>query len=190
MIIVTSGLQPFVGVHRIRIFADERREKQLMGLDKARWKSLYAVASLAGFGLLIWGFGIGHSDALTLWVPPEAMPQLVAALTVPPFVLLAAAHASGGARSVTRWYSGPASGRLRICWRTQCWPMPRHLADSGYGGPRTWLPRAPETAQPAPTTGWSLSPASWRQSALVLLLGLHFAAYGRAWLIGVQPLGQ
>ena len=57
MTVLVFGLLLFLGVHSIRIFADGWRSAQVARLGVMPWRGLYAVASLIGFGLIIWGFG-------------------------------------------------------------------------------------------------------------------------------------
>ena len=86
------GLLLFLGVHSIRIFADDWRTRTMARIGRNSWKALYASVSLAGFALLVWGFAVVREQPLVLWTPPAAMRHVTAALTLPAFVLLCAPY--------------------------------------------------------------------------------------------------
>jgi uncharacterized membrane protein len=89
------GLIVFLGVHSVRIVADDWRTKTRAQIGALPWKGLYSVASLVGFGLIVWGFGLARQQPVQLWSPPVAMRHLASLLTLISFVLLAAAYVPG-----------------------------------------------------------------------------------------------
>jgi uncharacterized membrane protein len=92
MTILILGLLVFLGVHSTRIFADDWRTAQRKRLGEGPWKGIYTLLSLAGFGLIIWGFGLARQQPLVLWTPPAGMRYLAGLLILIAFVLLAAAY--------------------------------------------------------------------------------------------------
>ncbi|MEO7067630.1 MAG: NnrU family protein [Rhodanobacter sp.] len=92
MSVLILGLLIFLGVHSVRVFADDWRRQQIMRLGENRWKGLYTLASLIGFGLLCWGFGLARQQPVLLYVPPLALRHLNALFTLLAFVLVAAAY--------------------------------------------------------------------------------------------------
>lgn len=86
------GLVLFVGVHSIRLFADGWRTRTIARLGEGAWKGLYAVVALAGFALIVWGYGLARQQPLVLWTPPVAMRHIAALLTLAAFVLLVATY--------------------------------------------------------------------------------------------------
>ena len=60
-----------------------------------KWKLAYSIVSLIGFALIVWGYGQMRMDPVVLWVPPMWTRHLAALLTLPAFVLLAAAYVPG-----------------------------------------------------------------------------------------------
>ena len=92
MAILLLGLVIFLGIHSIRIVADDWRSAQISRRGAQAWKLGYTVASLAGFALLLWGFGQARHDAQVLWNPPVGLRHLAALLTLIAFVLLAASY--------------------------------------------------------------------------------------------------
>jgi uncharacterized membrane protein len=92
MPVLILGLLIFLGVHSLRLFADDWRSRQLARLGEKPWKGLYALASLIGFVLICWGFGLARQHPVLLYVPPLALRHLNALFTLIAFVLLAAAY--------------------------------------------------------------------------------------------------
>jgi uncharacterized membrane protein len=95
MIFLVLGLVLFLGVHSTRIVAEGWRNRQVSRLGEGAWKGLYSVASLAGFVLLVWGYGQTRIDPVVVWNPPVWTRHLAALLMLPSFVLLAAAYVPG-----------------------------------------------------------------------------------------------
>ena len=89
------GLAIFLGVHSVRILADDWRTQTRARIGELPWKGLYSAASLVGFGLIVWGFGLARQQPVQLWSPPVAMRHLASLLTLISFVLLAAAYVPG-----------------------------------------------------------------------------------------------
>ena len=86
------GLVLFLGVHSVRIFANDWRTQTIAGRGEGTWKGLYSLLSIAGFGLIIWGYGLARQQPVVLWVPPVGMRHVAALLTLIAFVLLVAAY--------------------------------------------------------------------------------------------------
>jgi uncharacterized membrane protein len=92
MTILILGLLLFLGVHSTRIIAADWRTAQSKRFGEGAWKGAYSLLSLAGFGLIIWGFGMARQQPVVLWTPPVGMRYVAALLTLIAFVLLAAAY--------------------------------------------------------------------------------------------------
>ena len=86
------GLLVFLGVHSTRIVADGWRTAMLRRLGENGWKGLYALLSIVGLGLVIWGFGLARQQPTALWSPPFYMRHVAWLLTLLAFILLAAAY--------------------------------------------------------------------------------------------------
>jgi uncharacterized membrane protein len=86
------GLVIFLGAHSVRIFADGWRSAMLQRLGEGGWKGAYSVVSLAGFVLLVWGFGQARLQPVPLWASPLWLRHVAALLMLVSFVLLAAAY--------------------------------------------------------------------------------------------------
>src|SRR5262245_4814976 len=86
------GLAIFLGVHSVRIVADGWRASQLARLGEGMWKGLYSAAAAIGLVLIVWGYHAAQAKPILVWSPPYWLRLLGALLTIPAFVLLAAAY--------------------------------------------------------------------------------------------------
>lgn len=89
------GVVLFLGVHSLRVFADDWRGSLIARRGEGAYKGLYSLASIAGFALIVWGYGLARTAPVDLWMPPVWTRHLSALLTIPAFVLLAAAYVPG-----------------------------------------------------------------------------------------------
>lgn len=92
MTLLIVGLLIFLGVHSLRVFADDWRNRQRTRLGEMGWKGVFAVVSLIGFVLICWGFDLARQQPVVLYVPPVALRHLNALFTLLAFVLVAAAY--------------------------------------------------------------------------------------------------
>lgn len=95
MTYLLAGLILFLGVHSVRLLADGWRTKVRNAWGTQAWRAGYSLLSLAGFALIVWGFGLVRQNPVQLWSPPSSMRHLAALMTLPVFVLLAAAYVPG-----------------------------------------------------------------------------------------------
>jgi uncharacterized membrane protein len=91
------GLLLFLGVHSTRMLAPAWREAQIARIGPWVWKGLYALASIAGFVLLIWGYGEARREPVVLWHWPLDLRHLTALLVLVAFILVAAGQVGGNA---------------------------------------------------------------------------------------------
>ena len=89
------GLLLFLGVHSTRVFADDWRNQTLARIGEKPFKGIYALLSIVGFVLLVWGYGQARQQGVMLWNPPVATRHLASLLTLIAFMLLAAAYVPG-----------------------------------------------------------------------------------------------
>ncbi|MFO1339585.1 MAG: NnrU family protein [Burkholderiaceae bacterium] len=86
------GLVLFLGVHSTRMLAPAWREAMIARLGANAWKGLYSLASLAGFVLLVWGYGQARQQPVVLWATPPVLRHLAGPLVLVAFILLAASQ--------------------------------------------------------------------------------------------------
>jgi uncharacterized membrane protein len=92
MAALVLGLVLFLGVHSVRIVADPWRTRMRAQLGEGAWKGIYTLVSLAGFSLIIWGYGQARQAPVALWAPMLWARHLASLLTLVSFVLLAAVY--------------------------------------------------------------------------------------------------
>ncbi len=186
------GLILFLGVHSVRIVADDWRTKTIERLGLMPWKGIYSVASLIGLALLVWGFGLARQEPVQLWGPPLAMRHLAALLTLVSFVLLAAAYVPDN--------SIKAKLHHPMVLAAKVWALAHLLANGSlahvllFGSFLLWAildfsaARRRDRAAAA-----SYAPGRAGATAITVIVGLIgwvvFALWLHGWLIGVRPLG-
>ena len=95
MLVFLIGLILFLGAHSVRIVADDWRSARIAQWGEGAWKGLYSVVSIIGLVLLVWGYGQTRTAPIDLWQPPMFTRHLASLLTLPAFILLAAAYVPG-----------------------------------------------------------------------------------------------
>ena len=82
MMPLIAGLLLFLGVHSVRVVAEDFRTRQLARLGEKRWKGLYTLVSIVGFVLIIWGYGVARQQPIVLWQTPVWLRHVAAVLFV------------------------------------------------------------------------------------------------------------
>ena len=95
MTTLVAGLILFLGVHSVRIFAEPWRVRTIARIGEKPWKGVYSLISIAGFVLLVWGYGQARQLGVVLFEPPVFMRHITSLLMLVSFVLLAAAYVPG-----------------------------------------------------------------------------------------------
>jgi uncharacterized membrane protein len=96
--VLILGLVLFLGVHSVRIVAEDFRTRQIARMGANAWKLSYTAVSVVGLVLLVWGYGLARQQPVVLWPqPPVWTRHLAALLTLVSFILLAAAQVPGNA---------------------------------------------------------------------------------------------
>jgi uncharacterized membrane protein len=92
MLVLILGLVLFLGAHSVRMFGDGWRTRMVERLGLNPWKGLYSLVSLAGFVLIVWGFGMARESPVPLYAPPLVLRHLNALFTLVAFILIVAAY--------------------------------------------------------------------------------------------------
>ena len=119
------GLILFLGVHSVSIVAPEARNRWVQRLGEGPWKGLYALVSLTGFVLILWGYGLAREAPVLLYSLPGGFRHLAALLMLPVFVLLLAAYLPG---RIQRAAEHPMLLAVKL------WALAHLLAQSATGG--------------------------------------------------------
>lgn len=192
MTALVIGLLVFLGAHSVRIFAEEWRGRQIARLGPQRWKGVYSVVSLAGFALIVWGYGMARAEPLLLWTPPVWTRHLAALLTLPAFVLLAAAYVP--ATRIKAAVSHPMVLGVKI-WAVAHLIANGTLADALlFGSFLAWAAldfQAARARDRAAGTRYVAGPIARDAAAVIIGLAAWaaFAFWLHASLIGVRPFG-
>ena len=101
MIYLVLGLVLFLGIHSISIIAPARRDRIAAGLGNA-WRGIYSLISIAGFIVIVWGYGIARRNPVILYAPPTWTPYVTAVLMLPVFTLFLAAYLPGRIQSTLK----------------------------------------------------------------------------------------
>lgn len=92
MALLIAGLLLFLGMHFTGILADDWRQSMIKKLGMGPWKLLYSAVAIAGFILIIVGYGAARTDPVLLWAAPVWARHLAMPLTLIAFILLAATY--------------------------------------------------------------------------------------------------
>ena len=95
MLYLIIGLVLFLGAHSVEIFSSTFRANAVARMGERPWKGLYTLISIAGFILIIWGYGQARQDPILLYAPPVWMRHLSALIMLPVFPLILAAYLPG-----------------------------------------------------------------------------------------------
>lgn len=192
MIYMVLGLMLFFGTHSLRIVAGGWRDAQLARLGEKRWKAAYSIISAAGLALIVWGYGMAHTDSPVLWQTPPWTRHLAALLTLPAFILLVAAYLPGSHLKAAVGHPMVAGVKL---WALAHLLANGNLADATlFGAFLLWAIADFVSARRRDRlTGRTYPVCCWTRDATVVSIGLLawvlFALYGHVWLIGVRPFG-
>lgn len=192
MDMLMAGLIVFLGIHSTRVFAEPLRARWVARLGEKPWKGLYALLSLVGFVLLVWGYGQARQTPVVLWTPPRGMNHLAALLTLVSFVMLAATYVPGNS----------IRSRLRhpMVLAVKVWAF-AHLLSNGtladvvlFGAFLVWsvaVFRACRQRDRAQATVYAPGTASatWLTVGVGVVAWAVFAFWAHKKLIGVSPLG-
>lgn len=192
MTLLILGLVLFLGTHSIRIVADGWRSAQVARLGINGWKAIYSVVSLAGFVLIVYGYGLARESPAVLFSPPAWTRHVTAALTIPAFVLLAAAYVPG--TRIKRAVGHPMVAGVKI-WAFAHLLANGTLADAVlFGAFLVWAVFdyvAARRRDRAAGRVHPVGPAVRDVTAIAIGLAAYvvFAFWLHAWWIGVRPFG-
>lgn len=187
------GLVVFFGVHSLRIFAEDGRDRLIARLGESQFKLTYSALSLIGLLLIIFGYGQARADASLLWSPPTGLRHLAFLLVPVAFILVASAYSPAGHIK--------AAVRHPMVLGVAIWAL-AHLLVNGtdadlvlFGGFLAWALVDYASALRRTETGVAQAVAvkSLRGDIIAVVIGLVLSAafvFGlHGWLIGVPLLG-
>ena len=194
MLLLILGLVLFLGIHSVSIVSPDGRNRLAQQMGEGPWKGLYSLVSLAGFVLIVIGYGATREAPVLLYTLPNGFRHLAALLMLPVFVLLLAAYLPG---RIQRAAKHPMLLAVKL------WALAHLLANCTladvllFGGFLAWAVvdrisvkkrAAGGRLRPGPVL-----PGSKANDAIALVGGLAiyvlFVVWAHAWLIGVRPFG-
>jgi len=190
MTILILGLAIFIGVHSVGILAPAWRNRMAAQLGEIPWKGLFAMVSLVGLALIVWGYGLAHQNPVALYAPPVWTRHLALLLMAPVFPLLLATYLPGGIQAKV---GHPMLTAVKL------WALAHLLANGNLGdvilfgtflvwavADRISLKRRIAPSVPGAPAGKA---NDWIALAGGLVLYVAFLGGVHAWLMGVSPLG-
>jgi uncharacterized membrane protein len=192
MTVLILGLILFLGVHSVRIFAEGWRTAQIARRGEGAWKGLYSVASIAGFVLIVWGYGLARAEPTVLWAPQLWARHLAALLMIFAFILLVAAYVPKN--GIKSWVHHPMVLGVKV------WALAHLLANHTladlllFGSFLVWAVLDFRAArQRDRAAGDPYVPGTLAGTLITVAVGLVayavFAFWAHTWLFGVRPMG-
>jgi uncharacterized membrane protein len=193
MSVLILGLVIFLGVHSARVFAEGFRSATIARRGEMAWKGIYTALSIAGFVLIVWGFGLARQQPVLLWNPPVWTRHLAALLLLPAFVLLVAAYVPGN--SIKARLHHP------MVLGVKTWALAHLIANRWLAGAvlfasfLVWAALSFRAARARDrAAGTVYAPGRLVPTVATVVVGLVlwavFAMWAHGWLIGVQPFGR
>lgn len=192
MTMLILGLVLFLGVHSIRIVADGWRSAMIGRVGELPWKAVYALLSIAGFVLIVWGFGLARQQPVQLWMPPRGTRHLASLLTLISFILIAAAYVPRNA----------IKARLHhpMVLGVKVWALAHLLANGNlahvvlFGAFLVWAVLSFRAARARDRAAGAVYPAGSTAGTLGAVvagaaLWAVFAFWAHGYLIGIRPIG-
>ncbi|WP_439606774.1 NnrU family protein [Hydrogenophaga sp.] len=194
MVWLILGLALFLGVHSVSIVSPQGRHALAQRMGEGGFKGLYTLVSLAGFALIVWGYGLAREAPVLLYTLPTGMRHLAALLMLPVFVLLFAAYLPG---RIQRAAKHPMLLAVKF------WALSHLLANGTladvllFGGFLAWAVADRISVKRRAAAGLLRSAPTRAggpvNDAIALVGGLAvyavFVLWAHAWLFGVRPMG-
>ena len=189
MAILILGLVIFIGAHSVRSLAENWRNWQVARLGENRWKLWFAVVSLVGFALMVWGYGLTRTGP-DWWPAPVWLRHVTALLTIPAFVLIVAAY-------VPRNHMKAAIGHPMLAG-VKLWAFAHLIVNTRpgdlvlFGTFLAWAIVAFIASRRRDRRNHTHYPSGeLSRDVAAVVIGLAawaaFALYAHEWLIGVRP---
>jgi uncharacterized membrane protein len=191
MTILIAGLVLFLGMHSISIVNSSWRNSMVTRIGMIPWQGLYSLIAIAGFVLIIYGYGLARQDPTILYTPPTWLRHMSLLLLVFIFPLLLAAYLPGRIQKTTKH---PMLAATKI-WAFAHLLVNGTLADVVlFGSFLAWavvdrISLKHRTPLPVP----GAQPSRFNDViAIVVGLGLYvaFILWLHTWLIGVSPIAS
>ena len=102
MMYLVIGVVLFIGMHSISIVNEPLRDRLCAKFGELGWKGIYSVISIAGFVLLIYGYGLARQDPVVLYTTPTWFRHINMLLMLFVFPLFLAANFPGKIKAAAK----------------------------------------------------------------------------------------
>lgn len=185
------GLIVMLGAHVFVTFRGARAGA-IQRLGQNGYWALFSIVSVAGFALIVWGYGQYRAhEWVDVWSPPAVMRHVTVSLMLVASILLPAAAIPSHIKAKARY---PMLAAIKI------WAF-AHLLSNGdlgsillFGGFLVWAVYGRVAAKWRGDGGAVVAPAGWRNDVLVVAIGIViFLALGylfHPFAIGIPVFGR
>ena len=194
MLMLILGLVLFLGIHSVSIVSADGRNSLVQQMGEGPWKGLYSLVSLAGFALIVVGYGAAREAPVVLYTLPNGFRHLAALLMLPVFVLLLAAYLPG---RIQRAAKHPMLLAVKL------WALAHLLANGTladvllFGGFLAWAVADRISVKRRAAAGLLRAAPQMEgraiNDAIAVVGGLALYALTvlllHAWMLGVRPMG-
>lgn len=192
MTLLLLGIVIFLGMHLVRVVAPGLRASVIERQGKGAWMGIYAVISLVGLLLIIYGFGEARAVTGMLYNPPVFLKHISLLLMLLAFICLAAGLLPAGRIAVA--VKHPQVLSIKI------WALAHLLANGEtssvllFGSFLAWAVILRISLKRRERAGEKVLPVFRSTSNDLLAVVIGVVAYGlfvwklHEWLIGVAPI--
>jgi uncharacterized membrane protein len=191
LLILIAGLVVFVAAHSFVTFLDARAAA-IARLGLNGYRALFALVSLAGLALIVWGYGQYRAhELIQVWSPPAFMRHITEGLMLFAVIFFTAAFIPSHIK---------AKAKHPMLAGVKAWAL-AHLLSNGdlgsillFGAFLAWGVYARIAAKRRGDVGTTTAPAGWTNDVIVVVLGIViYLALGYAFhpmVIGVPVFGR
>lgn len=184
------GLVVFFATHLFTTFRGARADA-IAKLGLNGYRALFALVSIAGLALIVWGFGQYHAHAPQIWSPPAFMRHITVGLMLFAVIFFTAAFIPSHIK---------AKLKHPMLAGVKTWAL-AHLLSNGdlgsillFGAFLAWGVYARIAAKKRGDIGTTVAPAGYTNDILVVLIGIViYLALGYAFhpmVIGTPVFGR
>ena len=188
--ILILGLVVFLATHLFITFRGARADA-IAKLGLNGYRALFALVSIAGLALIVWGFGQYHAHAPQIWSPPAFMRHITVGLMLFAVIFFTAAFIPSHIK---------AKLKHPMLAGVKTWAL-AHLLSNGdlgsillFGSFLAWGVYARIAAKKRGDIGTTVAPAGYTNDIIVVLIGIViYLALGYAFhpmVIGVPVFGR
>ncbi|HSP48677.1 MAG TPA: NnrU family protein [Pseudolabrys sp.] len=190
-LILVLGLAVFFATHIFVTFRDARAAA-MARLGQNGYRGVFALVSIVGLALIVWGYGEYHAhELIQIWAPPTFMRHITEGLMLFAVIFFTAAFIPSHIK---------AKLKHPMLASVKTWAL-AHLLSNGdlgsillFGSFLAWGVYARIAAKRRGDAGTTSAPTGWTNDAIVVVLGIViYLALGYAFhpmVIGVPVFGR